>query len=130
MPVQLKTPGVHHIALRCTDLSRSKQFYTQTLGFPVAVEMDGLCLFMAGGTPIGLRPATDRTPQGDQFDPFRVGLDHVALACDDERELERVASALDGEGVWNTGVKTDDAVGKRYVAFRDPDGIKWELYMM
>jgi glyoxylase I family protein len=43
--------------------------------------------------------------------------------------LHRVATALTGWGIETTGVKTDDVLGKEYVAFRDPDGIKWELYM-
>jgi glyoxylase I family protein len=129
MITQTRTRGVHHVALRCTDLARSKSFYTELLGFPVALEGDGICLFMAGETPIGIRAADDHMPPGDTFSPHRVGLDHVALACDDEAELDRLAGRLDEAGVWNTGVKMDDVLGKRYVAFKDPDGIKWELYM-
>jgi uncharacterized glyoxalase superfamily protein PhnB len=52
-------------------------------------------------------------------------LDHIALACDDETELERVAAALTEAGVENTGVKLDETLGKRYVAFKDPDRIAW-----
>ncbi len=44
-------------------------------------------------------------------------------------ELERVAKALTEAGIENTGVKTDKILGKRYVAFKDPDRISWELYM-
>jgi glyoxylase I family protein len=127
MTVQTKTAGVHHIALRCSDIDRSKEFYTGLLGFPVAMEAENFCLFLAGSTPMALRAG--ETPPGDRFDPYRVGLDHVALACDDEAELDRLAGVLDGAGVWNTGVKMDDVLGKRYVAFKDPDGIKLELYM-
>lgn len=32
-------------------------------------------------------------------------------------------------GVQNGGAKFDETLGKRYVAFKDPDGIAWELYM-
>ena len=129
MSVNIKTTGVHHVALRVTNLPRAKQFYTETLGFPVIAEMPGLVLFLAGGTAFGLRAPSDLTPAGDAFSPHRVGIDHIALACADETELERVAAALAKAGVENTGAKMDETLGKRYVAFKDPDRIAWELYM-
>jgi glyoxylase I family protein len=129
MGIDLKTPGVHHLALRVTDLARSRRFYIDTLGFPLAMETDNLLLFLAGGTAVGLRGPEATRPNGDTFDPFRTGLDHIALACTDESELERVAEALERAGVENTGVKLDETLGKRYVAFKDPDRISWEYYM-
>ena len=129
MAIGLKTPGLHHLSLRSTDLERSKGFYVGLLGFPVVMEVPGLLLFAAGSALIGVRGPDQATPAGDGFDPFRVGLDHVALVCEDEADLERVARELAAAGVWTTGVKADEALGKRYVAFKDPDGIKWEYYM-
>jgi glyoxylase I family protein len=130
MSIKPNTPGVHHVALRVSDLERAKRFYTGTLGFDLLMEADNLVLFQAGGTAFGVRGPEADTPAGDRFDPFRVGLDHVALACTDEGELERVAKALAEAGVENTGVKMDDTLGKRYVAFKDPDRIAWEFYMV
>ena len=129
MSINIKTAGIHHVALRSTDMERSKRFYTETLGFELALETPELFLFLAGGTAFGVRAPDAQTPDGDKFNPFRVGLDHVALSCDDEAELERVAKALTEAGVENTGVKTDETLGKKYVAFKDPDRISWELYM-
>ena len=129
MSVDIKTSGVHHVALRVTDLPRAKKFYTETLGFPVIAEMPDLVLFLAGGTAFGLRAPTDLMPADDRFSPHRVGIDHIALACTEEKELERVATALADAGVENTGAKLDETLGKRYVAFKDPDRIAWELYM-
>lgn len=129
MAIEIRTPGVHHVALRTSDMARARRFYLETLGFPLLLETDGLFLFAAGSTAVGVRGPTDDTPDGDRFDPFRVGLDHLALTCEDESEVERVAGALEEAGVWNTGAKMDETLGKRYVAFRDPDGIQWELYM-
>lgn len=128
--MNIKTPGVHHIALRSTDLQRSKRFYLETLGFPVAIEAPNLFLFLAGSTAIGVRGPDASTPKDDVFNPFRIGLDHIALACEDEAELERVAAALSAAGVESTGVKLDETLGKRYVAFKDPDRIAWEFYMV
>ena len=129
MPIDIKTTGVHHVALRVTDLERSKKFYTEALGFPVIAELPGLVLFLAGGTAFGLRAPTEQMPAGDRFSPHRVGVDHIALACSEDTELERVASALTAAGIENTGTKLDEALGKRYVAFKDPDRIAWEFYM-
>jgi len=43
--------------------------------------------------------------------------------------LTRAAKALPEASIENTGVKTDETLGKRYVAFKDPDRISRELYM-
>jgi len=127
--INIKTPGVHHVALRSTNLERSKRFYAETLGFPVLLEKPNLFIFGAGSTAVAVRGPEAGTPPGDVFNPFRVGLDHISLACADAAELERVAKALSSAGVENTGVKLDETLGKRYVAFKDPDRIAWEFYM-
>jgi len=129
MTIQMKTAGVHHVAIRSRDLERARGFYAGTLGFPVVLEAANLFIFVAGQTPIAVRGPETATAAGDVFDPFRVGLDHIALACADEGELERVGAALAHAEVRNTGVKLDSTLNRRYVAFKDPDGIAWELYM-
>jgi len=129
MAIKPNTPGVHHVALRTSDLPRAKEFYTETLGFDLLMEADNLFLFQAGTTAFGVRGPEEGTPAGDRFNPFRVGLDHLALACTSETELQRVAGLLSEAGVENTGVKMDETLGKKYVAFKDPDRISWEFYM-
>ena len=129
MPVNMTTSGVHHVALRVSDLERAKKFYIDTLGFKHLMDADNLCLFLAGGTAFALRGPTEKTPTNDKFDPYRLGVDHIALACTDERELKRVATALADASIENTGAKMDETLGKPYVAFKDPDRIAWEFYM-
>ena len=93
-------------------------------------QLEDLLYDRLGRVYSGVRRGPDaKTPPADVFNPFRVGLDHVALGCTDESELQRVASALAKTGVENTGVKLDETLGKRYVAFKDPDRIAWEFYM-
>ena len=128
-PIAIRTPGFHHLALRSTNLERSKRFYVETLGFELRFEAPNMFVFRAGETRIGVRGPEEQTPVGDVFSPFRAGLDHVALACEDEAELERVARALTAAGIENTGVKLS-RTGKKYVGFWDPDRIKWEFYMV
>ena len=58
-----------------------------------------------------------------------IGTDHIAITCETDEELHRVAKGLSDSGVENTGVKLDPTLQKMYVAFKDPDRIQWEFYM-
>jgi catechol 2,3-dioxygenase-like lactoylglutathione lyase family enzyme len=122
------TGGVHHIGLRVSDVARAKQFYAGALGFRVLMEGEGFCLVDAGGTPVGLLGPT--RPAGDRFDPFRAGVDHVALAVRDMDALEQIKRHLDDAGVKNNGFEVDPALKGTYISFYDPDGIAWEAYVM
>ena len=79
---------------------------------------------------MGLRGGAAGTDMSDRFNPFRVGLDHVALGVADKAALSGLESQLDKAGVRNNGVEHDDLTGADYVSFYDPDGIAWELYAM
>ena len=129
MAIKPQTPGIHHIALRTSNMVRAKSFYHDTLGFQLALDTPDLFIFIAGSTYIGIRPATVQSPD-EKFNPFNIGLDHLALGCADEVELNRVADALTVAKVENTGIKLEATLGKNYVAFKDPDRISWEFYMI
>lgn len=121
---------VHHVALRSADLARSREFYVDALGLPLLMEGTALFIVLAGQTSIGVHGPASTTPPDDTFDPARVGLEHVTLGCESDDELARVAGELAARGVETSGVCTDELFGRRYVAFRDPDGIRWELSRM
>lgn len=40
MAIGIKTSGVHHVALRSTDLRRARQFYIEMLGFQPILEAE------------------------------------------------------------------------------------------
>ena len=124
------TGGLHHLTIRTVDLARAKRFYIETLGFQVVRERDGAVLLNARGTLFGVLGAAPETSTEDRFDPFRVGLDHLALAVDNAESLHELKQQLDAGGVRNNGVQDDTLTGARYIAFYDPDGIAWELYAM
>lgn len=130
MAIQINTPGIHHIALRSTNLDRTKDFYQKLLGFPLVLDTPDLVGFMMGSVFVGFKPAAPKNNDGNVFTPFNVGLDHIAMACENEEELKRVAKALAEARVENTGVKTDPTLNKNYVAFKDPDRVQWEFYMV
>ena len=85
--MSLLTDGLHHLSIRTTDLGRAKRFYTDTLGFPLVRERDGAVLLNAHGTLFGVLGAAPETSPEDRFDPFRVGLDDLALAVDNAESL-------------------------------------------
>ena len=130
MAIQPKTKGLAHVALRTTDFARAKAFYHDLLGLPIALDTPEILGFLIGATFIGFKQAQPTHPGGSTFTPFNVGLDHIAIACEDETELYRVADALQAAGVENTGVKVDTVGPMKYVAFKDPDRIAWEFYMV
>lgn len=126
MAINPKTPGIHHINLRCADLDASKKFYRDIIGFPVPLETPDLFAFPVGSVFIVFKKAN----AGESFNPFTIGTDHIAIACESEEELNRVAKGLSDANVESTGVKTDETLQKQYVAFKDPDRIQWEFYMI
>ncbi len=126
MAISPVTAGIHHINLRCSNLEQSKDFYQNTIGFSIALQNDELFAFAVGTVFIVFKKAAD----GAVFNPFTIGTDHIAMACESEIELHRVAKGLSDAGIDNTGVKTDPTLQKLYVAFKDPDHIQWEFYMV
>ena len=130
MSIKIITPQVHHIGLRVSNFDRAKYFYHNVLGFDIILEQPNLFIFFTGSTAVAIKGPEKGSPVGDVFNPFRVGLDHLALACQDLKELQRVTDELDRAGVENTGIKTDATLNKKYVAFKDPDRISWEYYMV
>jgi catechol 2,3-dioxygenase-like lactoylglutathione lyase family enzyme len=84
----------------------------------------------ANGMLIALLGPAEQTGAADRFDPFRLGLDHLALAIADAGELEGLREQLDAAEVPNHGIERDPVTGAAYISFYDPDGIAWELYTM
>ena len=74
MAINPKTPGIHHINLRCSDLETAKNFYRDTIGFPILIDTPELFAFPVGGVFIVFKKAGDNT----QFNPFTIGTDHLA----------------------------------------------------
>jgi glyoxylase I family protein len=135
MPVP--TLGYSHVRVTVTDIARSRKFYDDVFGFPVAYEVpegaDDATLeqlgFLYGGviyaTPgglLGLRPVA---AAGDTFDEDRVGLDHLSFAVD-PATIEDAAATLDGLGIAHAGVK--DIGVALLLEFRDPDNVALELF--
>src|SRR6516165_9149029 len=107
MTGQIATDGIHHLRLTVTDVQRSREFYTSLLGFQVAVEspppddpaaeevfkiLFGGVVMIRGNLLMGLRPMA---PEGDRFDPDRVGLDHLSFGVASRADLDQAMRLFD-----------------------------------
>ena len=139
MPGQIPTGDIHHLRLTVTDLERSRRFYTGLLGFQVAVEspppddpwaaevfkiLFGGVVMIRGNLLMGLRPMA---PEGDRFDPDRVGLDHLSFGVAGRADLEQAMRLFDEHGVPHGEITTLAGFGIDVLPFEDPDGVQLEL---
>ncbi len=125
-----------HIRLTVTDIARSREFYDQVFGLPVAAEVPadaddatreelswlfGGVVYQLGDSLFGLRPVA-----ADVFDADRAGLDHLSFAVASRSDLDAAVTVLDQRGVPHESVKD---IGMGYILeFRDPDNIALELF--
>jgi glyoxylase I family protein len=133
---------VHHLRLTVTDVERSRAFYTELLGFQVAMDapppagdphhdltvdvlQDGIVL-ANGDLLIGLRPV-DAERAGDRFDPFRCGLDHMSFGVPARADLEAAVREFEERGVEHGGITELPPFAIAVLPFKDPDGIALEL---
>ena len=122
----METSGLDHIILTISDVSRSRAFYGDLLGFQLVDIADGFC-FLSGGVAFFLFPSTHPL-SNDRFNEFRIGLDHLSFAAPNENALYFLADKLKASGVETQGVEQYHT-GNKYVAFRDPDNIQLEYWL-
>jgi glyoxylase I family protein len=140
----IEVDGLHHFLIRVQDPERARRFYEQTFGFTF-LELPVDATFVAawkgrpaegtlfatqlGSTFLLFAPPLEGTPEEDRFNERRVGVDHLAFGVSDPAMLDEVVAALTNAGVPTAGVETDPVLGKRYVAFRDPENVQWEFFV-
>jgi glyoxylase I family protein len=139
MAGQIELGAIHHIRLTVTDIERSRKFYTELLGFEVAVEAPashdpksdpsypvlwGGVVMAKGSYLLGLRPVAAK---GDRFDEDRVGLDHLSFNVESRAAMNAAIKLLDERGITRGEVRELTSFGICVLPFRDPDNIQLEL---
>ena len=139
MPGQIPAGDIHHLRLTVSNLHRSREFYTNLLGFQVAVEsppdddpsaaevykiLFGGVVMILGNLIMGLRPLA---PADDRFDPDRVGLDHLSFSVPSREDLEQAVRLFDERGVVHGEITRLPGFDIDVLPFEDPDGIQLEL---
>lgn len=126
----LELKGVHHIAIICSDYSKSKIFYTEILGLTILRETYRtqrksfkLDLCLHGNYVIELFSFPDHVSRPSR--PESLGLRHLAFAVSN---IEKEIRCLNGAGIQTEPVRVDELTGRRFTFFEDPDHLPLELY--
>ena len=132
MAGQIDLGAIHHIRLTVTDIERSRKFYTELLGFEVAVEAPashdpksdpsypvlwGGVVMAKGSYLLGLRPVAAK---GDRFDEDRVGLDHLSFNVESRAAMNAAIKLLDERGITRGEVRELTSFGICVLPFRRP----------
>jgi catechol 2,3-dioxygenase len=123
----LKLSRLGHVAMRVTDVERSKKFYGEVLGFEV-IEEDpehgGVFMALPGlSHTIDLFQAPDEAPAAT---PGAVGVRHLAFLVESEADFKDAWRTLREHGVPID--RAMDHVSQKSIYFRDPDGTVLEIY--
>ncbi|MBD2298412.1 VOC family protein [Nostoc sp. FACHB-190] len=126
----MKTLGIHHIAIICSDYERSKRFYVEVLGFAIIQET-----FRAARNSYKLDLRVNEHTQIELFsfpnppqrfsNPEACGLRHLAFAVEN---LEATVADLNLHNIETENIRVDEITGKKFTFFQDPDNLPLEIY--
>ncbi|MGF1933547.1 MAG: SMU1112c/YaeR family gloxylase I-like metalloprotein [Nostoc sp. ChiQUE02] len=126
----MKTTGIHHVAIICSDYDRSKTFYVEVLGFSIIQETFRakrnsykLDLKVAENTQIELFSFPNPPKRASK--PEACGLRHLAFQVDD---VEETVFYLKSNGLKVENIRVDEITGKKFTFFKDPDNLPLEIY--
>ena len=131
MNTSLNLKGIHHIAIICSDYEKSKRFYTEILGLTVLAETyrearRSYKLDLAIGDHYVIELFSFPSPPPRPTTPESCGLRHLAFEVSNVSEAKE---RLEASGIPVEPVRVDQATGKKFTFFADPDGLPLELYM-
>lgn len=121
---------VHHIAIICSDYVKSKNFYTDILGFKVIHEAyrnhrDSYKLDLAVNATTQIELFSFPAPAPRPSTPEACGLRHLAFSVSN---IDAVIAHLNLHGVATEDIRIDEFTGKKFTFFKDPDGLPLEIY--
>lgn len=126
----MKTRGIHHVAIICSNYEKSKSFYVDVLGFAIIRETfrearNSYKLDLRVGNSDTIELFSFPNPPNRPSTPEACGLRHLAFEVDD---LDVSVADLVSKGVEVEKIRIDEITGKRFTFFKDPDGLPLELY--
>lgn len=121
---------VHHIAIICSDYSKSKQFYTAVLGLTIIQEIyreerDSYKLDLALNSDYIIELFSFPNPPKRPSRPEATGLRHLAFEVSN---LDKTVAFLSSKNIESEPIRIDEMTQKRFTFIVDPDELPIEFY--
>ncbi|SFB01787.1 SMU1112c/YaeR family gloxylase I-like metalloprotein [Algoriphagus aquimarinus] len=125
----LRLQHIHHIAIICSDYTRSKRFYTEILGLEIIREVyrkerDSYKLDLSLKDEYVIELFSFPSPPDRVSRPEAVGLRHLAFAVTD---LDACVKELTKNQIKAEPIRIDEFTGKRFTFIADPDELPIEF---
>ena len=116
---------VGHLVINVRDQQASTKFYTEVLGFEVAVNREGFGTFLTCGKIHHDLALFQAAPDAAPITPGALGLNHMALQVEDFETLTEYYHKLEDHKIE---MRTTDHSMTRSIYISDPDGNGIELF--
>ncbi|TCI91496.1 SMU1112c/YaeR family gloxylase I-like metalloprotein [Tenacibaculum sp. M341] len=126
----MKIEKLHHIAIICADYQKSKEFYTEVLGFKIEQEVfreerNSYKLDLSLNETYLIELFSFPNPPKRLSFPEATGLRHIAFGV---KDLDAWIHYLKSKNIEVEVARIDEFTGKRFTFFNDPDNLPIELY--
>jgi glyoxylase I family protein len=126
----IKLNKIHHIAILCSNYSKSKHFYTEILGLTIIQEIyrearESYKLDLALNGHYILELFSFPNPPQRPSRPEAAGLRHLAFEV---TNLEKTIAILNTKNVDSEPIRVDEFTQKRFTFIADPDLLPIEFY--
>lgn len=126
----MKTQGIHHVAIICSNYEISKNFYVDILGFSIIEETfraarNSYKLDLRVGEGDSIELFSFPHPPQRPSSPEACGLRHLAFKVEN---IDESVFHLKSHGIEVEDIRIDEITGKQFTFFKDPDGLPLEIY--